>query len=62
MFRTTPPPEGIAHRLNARLIGSKRTTVFGLPPDSLYQNRSVRSHGHAVRLRFLAARVIASLQ
>jgi hypothetical protein len=37
MFRTTPPPEGITVEEKALDFGSKRTNVFGLTPDSLYQ-------------------------
>jgi len=37
MLRTIPPPEGIAHVWNFSVAGSKRTTVFGLTADSLYQ-------------------------
>src|ERR671936_2108446 len=39
-LRTTPPPEGIAHVWNFSVLGSKRTIVFGLTPDSLYQMTS----------------------
>ena len=35
--KTTPPPDGIAHVWNFSVFGSKRTTVFGFTPDSLYQ-------------------------
>ena len=37
MFRTTPPPDGITHVWNFSVWVSKRTSVFGLTPDSLYQ-------------------------
>src|SRR5579885_1625974 len=37
MFRTTPPPDGIVHVWNFSVLESKRTTVFGFTPDSLYQ-------------------------
>jgi hypothetical protein len=37
MFRTTPPPEGIFSWLKVWDLGSKRTSVLGLTPDSLYQ-------------------------
>jgi hypothetical protein len=37
MLRTTPPPEGIGQLWNYSVFGSKRTTVFGSTPDSLYQ-------------------------
>jgi putative membrane protein len=36
MLRTMPPPEGIAHVWNRCVCGSKRTSVFGRTPDSLY--------------------------
>ena len=36
ILRTTPPPEGIGHVLNAAVLGSNRTSVFGLTPLSLY--------------------------
>src|SRR6516164_2082512 len=35
IFRTVPPPEGMASLPNASVLGSKRTSVFGLTPDSL---------------------------
>ena len=31
------PPPGIAQLWNCAVLGSKRTTVFGVDPDSLYQ-------------------------
>ena len=37
MLRTTPPPEGIGHRSNFSLLGSKRTSMFGDVADSAYQ-------------------------
>src|SRR6266702_2193294 len=37
MLRTTPPPDGITQVWNFSVLGSKRTSVFGLTPDSLYQ-------------------------
>src|ERR1017187_7077533 len=37
MLRTTPPPAGIAQVWNFSVLGSKRTSVFGLTADSLYQ-------------------------
>ncbi len=40
MFRTTPPPEGIAQVWNFSGLGSKRTMVLGSTPDSLYQMTS----------------------
>jgi hypothetical protein len=36
MFRTVPPPDGIAARANCSVLGSNRTIVFGFTPDSLY--------------------------
>ena len=36
MWRITPPPDGIVHVWNFSDAGSKRTSVFGLTPDSLY--------------------------
>lgn len=40
MFRTTPPPEGIAQVWKVSDRESKRTSVLGLTPDSLYQRTS----------------------
>src|SRR6266851_6662264 len=40
MFRTTPPPDGIAHVWNFSVFGSNRTSVFGLTADSLYHTMS----------------------
>lgn len=40
MLRTTPPPDGIVQVWNVSVAGSKRTSVLGRTPDSLY--RSVR--------------------
>src|SRR5438309_7396710 len=37
VFRTMLPPPGIAQLWNFSVLGSKRTTVFGVAPDSLYQ-------------------------
>lgn len=37
MLRTTPPPEGMDQVSNVSALGSKRTSVFGRVPDSLYQ-------------------------
>jgi hypothetical protein len=37
MFRTTPPLDGMVHVWNFSVVGSKRTSVFGRTPDSLYQ-------------------------
>src|SRR5207302_9571425 len=36
-LRTTPPPDGIFQVWNFSVFGSKRTSVFGSTPDSLYQ-------------------------
>ena len=36
ILRTTPPPEGMGVVENECVFGSKRTSVFGLTPDSLY--------------------------
>jgi hypothetical protein len=40
-LRTTPPPEGIAQDWNDSVFGSKRTSVFGVTADSLYQTMSL---------------------
>src|SRR5215470_15277243 len=37
MLRTMSPPPGITQLWNFSVAGSKRTMVFGLAPDSLYQ-------------------------
>ena len=37
MLRTTPPPEGIVQVWNFSVAGSKRTSVLGRTPASLYQ-------------------------
>src|SRR5437879_12330233 len=37
VLRTMLPPPGIAQLWNFSVLGSKRTTVFGLDSDSLYQ-------------------------
>src|SRR5690242_3937068 len=37
ILRTMSPPPGIAQLWNFSVAGSKRTIVFGLAPDSLYQ-------------------------
>ena len=37
MLRTTPPPEGMGVEENCFDRGSKRTSVLGVTPDSLYQ-------------------------
>ena len=37
MLRTTPPPDGITQVWNFSVFGLKRTSVFGLTADSLYQ-------------------------
>src|ERR1700674_2436001 len=38
MLRTMSPPPGIAQLWNFSAFGSKRTIVFGLAKDSLYQS------------------------
>ena len=38
MLRTMSPPPGMAQVWNFSVLGSKRTMVFGLAPDSLYQS------------------------
>src|SRR5215470_17769322 len=43
IFRTTPPPAGIAQLWNFSVFGSKRTSVFGLTADSLYQIAPLRN-------------------
>ena len=35
------PPPGITQLWNFSVFGSKRTTVFGVVPDSLYQMTSL---------------------
>src|SRR5437016_4577770 len=42
MLRTTPPPDGITQVWNFSVLGSKRTSVFGLTADSLYHTMSFR--------------------
>src|SRR6266403_2604931 len=37
MWRTVPPPEGIAARANCSVLGLNWMSVFGFTPDSLYQ-------------------------
>jgi len=37
ILRTTPPPDGILARANVSVLGSKRMTVLGSTPASLYQ-------------------------
>src|SRR5260370_10916660 len=37
VLRTMFPPPGIAQLWNFSVLGSKRTTVFAVDPDSLYQ-------------------------
>src|SRR5882762_11133526 len=37
MLRTTPPPAGITQVWNFSVLGSKRTSVLGRTPASLYQ-------------------------
>jgi len=41
VFLTIFPPPGIAQLWNFSVFGSKRTTVFGVVPDSLYQMTSL---------------------
>ena len=41
VLRTMLPPPGIAQLWNVSVFGSKRTTVFGVDPDSLYQITSL---------------------
>src|SRR5438132_11410387 len=41
VLRTMSPPPGIAQLWNFSVLGSKRTTVFGVVPDSLYQITSL---------------------
>src|SRR5437899_622256 len=41
VLRTMLPPPGIAQLWNFWVLGSKRTTVFGFDPDSLYQITSL---------------------
>src|SRR5947207_6008736 len=41
VLRTIFPPPGIAQLWNFSALGSKRTTVFGVDPDSLYQRTSL---------------------
>src|SRR5262249_35016888 len=41
VFRTMLPPPGIVQLWNFAGFGSKRTTVFGVVPDSLYQMMSL---------------------
>src|SRR6266849_2763736 len=41
VLRTMFPPPGIAQLWNFAVLGSKRTTVFGVDPDSLYQMLSL---------------------
>src|SRR5262245_43353683 len=41
VLRTMLPPPGIAQLWNFSVLGSKRTTVFGLVSDSLYQMMSL---------------------
>src|SRR5882672_8411252 len=37
IWRTVPPPEGIAARANCSVLGLNWMIVFGFTPDSLYQ-------------------------
>jgi len=41
VLRTMLPPPGIAQLWNFAVLGSKRTTVFGVDSDSLYQMMSL---------------------
>src|SRR5207249_3808088 len=41
VLRTMLPPPGMTQAWNFSVLGSKRTTVFGLVPDSLYQMTSL---------------------
>src|SRR5439155_17728179 len=41
VLRTIFPPPGIAQLWNFSVLGSKRTTVLGVDPDSLYQMMSL---------------------
>ena len=41
VLRTMLPPPGIAQLWNFAVLGSNRTIVFGLDPDSLYQMTSL---------------------
>src|SRR6476659_9182468 len=41
VLRTMLPPPGITQLWNFSVFGSKRTTVFGVVPDSLYQMTSL---------------------
>ena len=41
VLRTMLPPPGIAQLWNFAVLGSKRTMVFGVEPDSLYQMTSL---------------------
>src|SRR5207245_7028375 len=41
VLRTMLPPPGIAQLWNFSVLGSKRTIVFGVDPDSLYQMMSL---------------------
>src|SRR6202035_842693 len=41
VLRTMFPPPGIAQLWKFSVLGSKRTTVFGVDPDSLYQMMSL---------------------
>src|SRR5713101_100778 len=41
VLRTMLPPPGIAQLWNFSILGSKRTIVFGVDPDSLYQMMSL---------------------
>jgi hypothetical protein len=41
VLRTMLPPPGIVQVWNFAVLGSKRTTLFGVAPDSLYQMMSL---------------------
>src|SRR6266404_4954651 len=41
VLRTMLPPPGMVQLWNFSVAGSKRTTVFGVVPDSLYQMMSL---------------------
>ena len=55
MWRTTPPPDGMAQDWNFSVLGSNRTSVLGLTADSLYQMMSFATVMPS-RLRLRAAR------
>ena len=55
ILRTMSPPPGMAQLWNFSVFGSKRTMVFGLANDSLYQSAPL-AKDDAVGLRISAAR------